>query len=116
MELFPSDYPGLIPVLAVTDWRAYNEFSFDVYNPAEQPVQLGVRIDDRKDYPDFADRYNKNFAVKKGNNHIAIPLETLIASGSNRHLDRAQIYRLFIFMHHPLKKTTLYVDNIQVLR
>jgi hypothetical protein len=116
MEVYPSDYPGLIPMLAVTDWRGYGEFCFDVYNPSNQALQIGVRIDDRKDYPDFADRYNKNFVVNKGNNHIVIPLETLISSGSNRPLNPAQIQRLFIFMRHPVKKTILYIDNLKVLR
>lgn len=116
MELFPYDYPGLIPMLAVTDWRGYEEFCFDVYNPAEQPVRIVVRIDDRKDYPDFENRYNKSFVVKHGSNHFRIPLGTLVVSGTNRHLNLAQIQRLFIFMAHPEKTTTLYVDSIKVLR
>jgi hypothetical protein len=116
LEVYPSDYPGLIPMLPVTDWRGYGEFSFDVFNPSEQALRIGVRIDDRKDYPDSADRYNKNFVVIKGNNHIVIPLETLISSGSNRPLNLAQIQRLYIFMRHPVKKTILYIDNLQILR
>jgi len=112
LELFPSDYPGMIPVLAVKDWRDYREFCFDVYNPSEQVVQLWVRIDDRKNYPDSNDRYENKFVLKEGNNHISIPLESLITLGSNRHLDLAKIHRLFIYVHHPIKKTTLYVDYI----
>jgi hypothetical protein len=79
-------------------------------------VRIGVRIDDRKDYPDFEDRYNKSFVVKRGSNHFSIPLDTLVASGTKRHLNLAQIHRLFIFMGHPEKNTTLYVDSIKVLR
>jgi len=116
MELYPSDYPGLIPMLTVTDWSGYGEFSFDIYNPSEQSIEIWVRIDDRKDYPDSADRYNKNFVIIKGNNHITIPLATLLASGSARPLNIEQIHRLFIFMRHPVKKTILYIDSIKLLK
>ena len=116
MELYPSDYPGLVPLLAVTDWRGYTEFCFDVYNPSGQPVRIGVRIDDRKDYPDHSERYNSDFILKKGSNHIAIPLESVVASGSKRPLNIENIRRMFIFMKHPDKRTTLYVDTISLKR
>jgi hypothetical protein len=114
MELFPSDYPGLTPLLDVTDWRSYTEFCFDLYNPSGKPVRLGVRIDDRKDYPDTGERYNRDFILKQGNNHIVIPLAAVIASGSKRHLNLATIRRVFIYMNHPVKRTTLYVDTISL--
>ncbi len=116
LELFPSEYPGLIPVLAVKDWNDFTEFCFDVYNPSKAKVRIDVRIDDRKDFPDYEDRYNKSFVLKRGSNHISIPLDTLIASGTKRHLNLAQIHRLFIFMAHPQKKITLYIDSIKVLK
>jgi hypothetical protein len=116
MELFPSDYPGLVPLLDVTDWRGYTEFCFDLYNASGQPVRIGVRIDDRKDFPDAGERYNSDFMVKKGSNHIAIPLESLVASGAKRPLNLGNIRRIFIFVKHPLKRTTLYVDNVSLTR
>jgi len=116
LELFPSDYPGLIPILAVKDWQGFKELCFDVYNPTKNMVRIVVRIDDRKDYPDYDDRYNKSFILKPGSNHLSIPLDTLVASGTKRHLNLAQIHRLFIFMANPEKKTTLYIDSIKVLK
>ena len=116
MELFPSDYPGLIPLLDVADWRGYTELCFDLYNPSGKKVRLGVRIDDRKDYPDHGERYNRDFILKEGNNHIVIPLETVVASGSKRHLDLATIRRVFIYIKHPVKQTTLYVDTISLTK
>jgi hypothetical protein len=116
LDLFPSNYPGLIPILAVNDWQGFKELCFDVYNPSKIMVRIDVRIDDRKNFPDYEDRYNKSFVVKRGSNHISIPLDTLVASGTNRHLNLAQIHGLFIFMANPEKKTTLYIDSIKVLR
>jgi hypothetical protein len=100
----------------VKDWRGFKELSFDVYNPSKDMVRIVVRIDDRKDFPDYEDRYNKSFVVKRGSNHFSIPLNTLVTSGTNRHLNLAQIHRLFIFMGHPEKKITLYIDTIKVIR
>lgn len=116
MELFPSDYPGLSPLLPLNDWRGYKQLCFDIYNPSENPVKIGVRIDDRKDYPDYADRYNKGFVISKGGNHIVIPLDTMVASGTRRRLDPARIRRLMIFAARPEKKITLYLDSIKLVR
>ncbi len=114
MELFPSAYPGLVIELPASDWRGYGHVCFDAYNPMGKSVQVEVRIDDRKDFPEYNDRYNKSFALKRGKNRIVIPLETLASSGTNRLLNLDRIHRLFIFMNHPAHKTVLFVDNISL--
>ncbi len=116
IELFPSDSPGLVPLLAVKDWSPYTELSFDIYNPSREPVRAEIRVDDKDDYPDYGDRYNKRVVLKSGGNHITIPLYSLVASGSNRHLHLGHIRRLFIFLPYPGQKTTLYVDAIKLAR
>jgi hypothetical protein len=116
LELFPSDYPGLVFTPVVKDWSDYKELYFDVYNPSRQEVQVIVRIDDKKEYPEYNDRFNKGFVMRTGNNHVSIPLDTLVASGSNRHLNNAHIKRLFIFVTHPPRKITLYIDTIKLVR
>jgi len=115
LDLYPSDYPGFISSMTVKDWSNFQELSFDVYNPSQHPVQIGVRIDDRKNYPDYGERYNKGFILRFGRNNISVPLNTLVTSGSKRKLDLANIRRLFIFMASPVKKSTLYLDNIKLL-
>jgi len=77
---------------------------------------MGVRIDDRKDYPDYNERYSSGYLIKKGSNHITIQLDTLVTSGSNRYLDLAHIYRVYFFMRHPEIKTTFYIDSIKLAR
>jgi len=49
LELFPSSYPGLSPALKHNDWRGYNAFCFEVYNPLSEAVSMVLRIDDKKD-------------------------------------------------------------------
>ncbi len=115
MELFPSAYPGLSIELPAGDWRRYGDMSFDAFNPMNAPVQIEVRIDDRKDFPEYKDRYNNSFVLKTGSNRIVIPLATLVSSGTNRPLNLGRISRLFIFMNHPAQKIILYVDTISLL-
>lgn len=116
VELFSSEYPGLVLNLPVKNWQGYRELSVDVFNDSGKPVRLGVRIDDRKDFPDHGDRYNAGSILKKEKNHIAIPLETLVTAESHRRLNLAQIHRLYIFMYKPNEKVTLYFDAIKLVR
>lgn len=115
LELYPSSYPGLSPKLSVNDWRGYKAVFFDVYNPEDKSVSLAVRIDDKKEHPDYKDRYNKSFILKPGLNHMNIPLDSLITSGTQRILDVKNIYRFLIFMSHPPKKFVLYLDYIRLM-
>ena len=115
MELYPSDYPGLDPKLEEKDWRGYKALCFDIYNPEEKNVQISVRIDDQKDYPEYKDRYNKSFILNQGMNQINIPLNTLVTSGIARNLTLKNIYRLLIFTSNPEKKVVLYIDYIRLI-
>lgn len=115
MELYPSDYPGLTPKLAINDWRKFKAIGFDVYNPEKKETAIVIRIDDQKEHPDYADGYNKRFVLKPGPNHIRIPLDSLITSGTNRQLNLETIYKFIIFMVQPQKKYVLYIDYIQLV-
>jgi hypothetical protein len=115
MELYPSNYPGLDPKLEEKDWRGYKALCFDIYNPEEKNVQISVRIDDQKDYPEYKDRYNKSFILNQGMNQIRIPFNTLVTSGTDRNLTLKNIYRLLIFTSNPEKKVVLYIDYIRLI-
>jgi len=114
LELFPSDYPGFEPKLVLPDWKDYKTFAFDAYNPQEKSIFLTVRIDDRKDYPDYADRYNKTFGLKPGANTISIPIDSLIISGMNRKLDTQRIRRVLVFTRKPAEAMVLYLDYFRL--
>jgi hypothetical protein len=115
LDLYPSDYPGLTPMIEQRDWSRYKALFFDVYNPGEKALSLTVRIDDRADYPDYRDRFNRAFALQHGMNRVMIPFETLVTSGTGRRLDLTKIRRLFIFMVHPESRVVLYVDYIRLV-
>lgn len=116
LELFPSDYPGLAPMLDRNDWRDYKTFSFDVYNTHSMAIPLTVRIDDSKDYPDYPDRYNQTYILRPGMNTIAIPLDSLITSGTNRKLNLKSVYQVLIFVVRPDERIVLYLDNLKLTK
>lgn len=116
LELYPSDYPGFSPAIGkYDDWRGYQEFRFDIYNPQQEEIRISVRIDDSKDYPDYGERYNNSFILKPGFNNISILLNTLITSGSGRKLSLKKIHQLLIFMSHPDETTVFYIDYVRLI-
>ncbi len=115
LELYPSDYPGLAPMIEINNWGGYKALCFDISNPEKKELGISVRIDDREDYPDYEDRYTKSFILKPGMNPMRIPLDSLVTSGTGRSLDLRRIYRVFIFMAHPEKPVVLYVDYIRLV-
>jgi hypothetical protein len=119
IELYPSggeDYPGLTPIITKNDWSGFKYFCIDIYNPEARQEQISLRIDDKKDYPDYNDRYNKSINLKSGQNSMCIPLNEMATSATNRKIKLQNIYRVLIFKTNPEKKVVLYVDYMRLTR
>jgi len=116
MVLYPSAYPGLSPRLSRHDWRGFEALCLDVFNPGEKALYITVRIDDKKDYPDYRDRYNHRFAIQPGTNAIKIPIAGLTTSGTHRQLNAGTIERFMFFMVNPAERHALFVDYIRLCR
>lgn len=114
LELYPSDYPGMAFELPMHNWSGYTMLALDIYNPQEEVIALAMRIDDRKEYPSFDDRYNNSFHLKPGMNHLNIPLATMATSGTKRNINLSTIHRFLIFMAQPQKKHILYIDHVHL--
>ena len=91
LELYPSSYPGFNPFTKISDWSPFKSLYFYVYNPGDKEQRLIVRIDDKMDTPEYKDRYNKGFTLKKGMNHVEIELDSLITSGTKRKMNTDKI-------------------------
>ncbi|MBU2431529.1 MAG: hypothetical protein KKH99_12620, partial [Proteobacteria bacterium] len=76
----------------------------------ETTIRLVLRIDDQKDALKHSDRYNRGFQIVPGHNKIIIDLDDLKTSGSDRLMNLEYIYRLMVFMSHPDKPHTVYLD------
>lgn len=114
LDLFPSEYPGLRPELEKKNWSSYKSLSLDVYNPQSETVHLAVRIDDRADAPDYADRFNHEFELNPGANKVTIPFDELVTSGTKQKLNLGAIQQLLFFLVDPKEKKELFFDYIRL--
>jgi len=114
-EFYPSDYPGFAFNLDRHNWSSYKTLAFDIYNPTNESLSIALRIDDKKDYPTYEDRFTKTFILEPGMNHLRIPLTSLITPGTQRLINLKNIYRLLIFMAHPKKKYVVYIDFVHLI-
>lgn len=114
VELYPSDYPGVSFKTFQKDWAAYKEICFDVFNSGKEKIDLIVRVDDSPQNTDYADRYNKGFALLPGENKIRISLTVLKTSSGKRNIDLRRIEKLILFVVRPERKTQFYIDNIRL--
>jgi hypothetical protein len=107
LELYPSDgedYLGLTPIIRQKNWSGFKYFCFDIYNPEAKQEQISLRIDDKKNYPDYNDRYNKSIILEPGINRLCIPLNEMDTSGTKRKINLQNIYKVLIFKANPEKK------------
>ncbi|HEY5997781.1 MAG TPA: hypothetical protein VI078_00570 [bacterium] len=109
----PRPYPGITFASFDPDWSRRRLLRFDAYNPAANNVPLTLRIDDAE-YPDFPERFNRTFSLVPGANRIAVPLPSLVTSGSHRPLRRESIRRVFIFVANPRAPVTIYLDDVRL--
>jgi hypothetical protein len=116
LELHPSPYPGFKPVLKQRNWEKFNALQFDIYNPANEDAPITIRIDDKKDSNEYADRYNKTFLIQPGLSQMIIPLDSLVTSGTNRQLNLERIDKFLLFSVNPTEKMVLYLDYIRLVR
>lgn len=115
LTLYPSDYPGVTPLLDFHDWRAYRFFCFDMYNPYDKEALFTLRIDDRKEAPDYQDRVNRKVILSPGMNHVEIPLYGLATSGGKRMVNLKTIERFLLFQARPEEKKRFYLDHVRLV-
>ncbi len=113
LELHPSPYPGITLNNFKTDWSRNTILKFDIYNSEDISLHLTIRIDD-SEYPSYDDRYNHSITLSPGMNHISILFSSLVTTGTDRNINLVSIQRVTIFLVHPRKKRTFFLDNIRL--
>jgi uncharacterized protein len=114
VSLPAGQYPGIYFKDVEKDWSAYRHFKMEVYNPEAASYKFHIRIDDKKSGWEYADRFDQNITIKKGMNHISIPLDSLKANIAPRSLDLKNIKRLMFFIPGNDKKRSFHIDNIRL--
>jgi VanZ family protein len=98
VELVADVFPGVAFHEPVPDWRRYRILVIDVENPDAVPLNLGVRVHDKRHNRSFSDRFNRRFKLAAGERRtLRIPLEDIRQAPRHRLMDMAQISDITLF-------------------
>jgi hypothetical protein len=114
VSLPPGQYPGINFEKVKKNWSEENYFGMDVFNPSEERITFHIRIDDNKSGWEYADRFDINFELKQGINHISIPTDSIRTNIHHRPLNLKRIERMMVFIPNNSKKRELFIDNIRL--
>lgn len=91
-------YPGLFRASVTSDWCNHAQLQTALYWPTPQPAIFALRIDDAPNNPPYAERFQKEFAVSQGWNHVEIsPAEWGYTSGG-RPMNLQTIHQWGVFL------------------
>ncbi len=114
MELPPGQYPGIHFLDFPEDWSNGQSLRMEVFNPSAEKISFHIRIDDQNSGWDYENRFDKNFELKEGMNHISVPLGSLKTNLHFQPLDLKNIKRFMVFVPDNRMKRELFLDNIRL--
>jgi len=117
--LTPMRYSGISLKKIPSDWRSYHQIALSFYNPSKHILPLTLRIDDfrhSRQPKGYHDRFNRHSNLPPGWTHLQIPLSEIAQAPKQRKLDLSGISGIGIFTSGLLTETTLYLDNVQLLK
>jgi len=98
VELVADEFPGVSFHEPIPDWRQYRTLVIDVANPDAVPLELVVRVHDRRHKHAYNDRFNRNFPLAAGERRtLRIPLEDIRRGPRQRLMDMAHISDITLF-------------------
>jgi VanZ family protein len=114
VTLDPGEYPGISMDYLQNDWRGYGSLSFDIFVEGYTPLEITVRVNDRKHNNEYTDRFNKSFKLLPGVNHITIDLKDIMKAPKGRIMNMADITNICIFAYRLKEQRTVYFDNFRL--
>jgi VanZ family protein len=114
VNLEPGMYPGVALVHHISDWTRYNALAYDVFLEGTTPLTITVRINDKQHNEQYLDRYNEEFILNPGSNHINIVLDDVRKAPQGRTMDMADITTFCIFSYKLKEPRTVYFDNFRL--
>ena len=112
-----QEFPNIHLREPAQDWSAGKAFTFEIYSPSEEAVELELRINDvqhDQSGDDYYDRFNRVLKIPPGHSKISIPLSEIKAAPKNREMDMSHICGLFFFLPRPTQEKHLLFDNVQL--
>lgn len=114
LEMFSGKYPGLKISRFDPDWSNSRVLRAEIYNPQNDSLRLQVRIDDMRGNQPYADRFNSRMLLPPGWTHVALPLDSLLTSGTKRRMNLTSIEKIDFFISHPKEPVTLFFDHLRL--
>ena len=115
ISLAPGDWPGMRWDAGQQDWRGYQTFAFDIFNPVA-PFDLELRIIDSFEPVSRGTSFQRSMNVERGWNHFRIPLSEIERGSELRPLDLSAVRKLIFFRDHPTNRTHFYLDHLRLER
>jgi hypothetical protein len=102
VDFVTDEFPGLSFHEPVADWRTLKTLVIDVENPDPEPLDLGVRVHDRRHNWQYHDRFNTHFELApRERRTLRISLEDIHAAPRDRPMDMQQISDITLFRGKP---------------
>lgn len=113
----PDAFPDITLQHFPRDWSGYNNIKFSLYNKAQDPIVIELKIYDedhmRYGYQ-YTDRFNRELLLQPGWNNIFISLNEIFNSPEKRTMDIARIKSFSLFLKDVTSPVTIYIDDLKL--
>lgn len=117
IHLTNEKYSGVTFDRLFNDWSGYQKLKFDVYNPQADAFIMSVRINDVEHQIRGwinTDRFNGQFVVSPGWNHVVFSLAEVEHTPAQRVMDMHHISHLVIYAAQLNAERDIYLDNVHL--
>ena len=117
LNLTTDRYSGISFERLFNDWSGYKQLGFDIYNPSTLPLKMVLRVNDiaheKTGWVD-ADRFNRQFHINPGWNHLVFSMDDIQKGPAKRLMDLSQISLIVIYAAQLPEARTIYLDNLRL--
>lgn len=96
------------------DWTGFDMMSIHVYSVADGPVEVILRLDDRRGDPPPAERVERRLVVTPGANDFYIPLDNLQETPSGRQLSLGTVRRWAFYLAESGAPMRIYMHHVRI--
>jgi hypothetical protein len=116
MEYPPGEYSTVELREIPGDWRGYQWFEMDVWAPDLDGETLMVRMDDRGNVKDFADRFEMAVHLTGEPQHVRVPLDRVRRGDGGRPQDLGRMRRLLFYFQKLDRRVIVYLDGVKLTK
>lgn len=110
-----ESYPGVFREPVVRDWRQMTALESSIYWPGEASAIMGLRVDDRRGNPPYAERFQQEFTVTQGWNQIWIPIEAMSRTSGGRPFQLDHVVHWGVFLVSDVPVDYFLIRSVQLL-